>query len=36
MYEELYVKRGGLGEGMLKVEVEQLHIDNSKLLKMLQ
>jgi hypothetical protein len=36
LYEELYVRKGGLGEGVLKVEVEQLKEDNARLLKMLK
>ena len=36
MYEELYVKKGGLGDGLLKVEVEQLKEDNSRLHKMIR
>jgi uncharacterized protein YfaA (DUF2138 family) len=36
LYEDLYVRKGGLGEGLLKVENEQLREDNAKLMKMLQ
>lgn len=36
LYEDLYVRKGGLGEGVVKVENEQLKEDNAKLMKMLQ
>jgi len=36
LYEDLYVRKDGLGEGVVKVENEQLKEDNAKLMKMLQ
>ena len=36
LYEDLYVRKGGLGEGVVKVENEQLREDNAKLMKMIQ
>ena len=35
LYEDLYVRKGGLGEGVVKVENEQLREDNAKLMKMI-